>query len=254
MSIAFFDIDGTLAVGHDVPASAEAALARMRANGHLVFICTGRPRAYAERHFGKYADGFVCNNGRLGFMGDRHLHDRALTADEVRWLVQTLDDAGSGYAFLEEWCGYYGGDPAYRATAESVWDPGMLRDGVDPDTIHAFNFDIYFADAEHRKRIAAALGDRYLVNPHGPHPSADVTIVGCDKGDAVRGVAESLGVALDDVYAFGDGINDLSMIRAAGHGVAMGNAVDEVKAEAEFVTTNVDDDGIANALTHYGLA
>ena len=253
MSIAFFDIDGTLAVGHDVPASAEDALARMRANGHLVFICTGRPRAYAERHFGKYADGFVCNNGRLGFMGDKHLHDRALSAEEVRWLVQTLNEAGAGYAFLEEWCGYYDGDPAYREIAESVWDPGMLRDGVDPDTIHAFNFDIYFKDAEHRARIADALGSRCLVNPHGPHPSADVTIVGCDKGDAVRGVASSLGVSIEDVYAFGDGINDLSMIEAAGHGVAMGNAVDELKAAAEYVTTDINDDGVKNALEHFGL-
>lgn len=254
MAIAFFDIDGTLAIGRDVPASAEAAIARMRANGHRVFICTGRPRAYAEKNFGQYADGFVCNNGRLGFMGKEHLHDRALTADEVRSLVEALDGAGAGYVFLEEWRGHYGGDPAYKAIAEQVWDPSMLSDGVDPDAIHAFNFDIYFKDAAHRERIAAALGDRCLVNPHGPHPSADVTIVGCDKGDAVRGVAESLGVPIEDVYVFGDGINDLSMIEAAGHGVAMGNAVDEVKAAAEYVTTDIDKDGIANALAHYGLA
>ena len=129
----------------------------------------------------------------------------------------------------------------------------MLKDGLDPQTIHAFNFDIYFKDAAHRERIAAALGDACLVNPHGPHPSADVTVVGCDKGDAVRGVAQSLGVSLEDTFAFGDGINDLSMINAAGHGVAMGNAVDEVKAAAEYVTTDIDKDGIKNALSHYGL-
>ena len=254
MSIAFFDIDGTLAVGHDVPKSAEEALERMRANGHLVFICTGRPRAYAELHFGRYADGFVCNNGRLAFMGDRRLHDRALAADEVRGLLATLDAQGAGYAFFEEWCGYYGGDPAFRAVAAEVWDPGMLRDGVDPDTIHAFNFDIYFTDAAHRERIAEALADRCLVNPHGPHPSADVTVLGCGKGDAVRGVAQTLGVVIEDVYAFGDGMNDLSMIGAAGHGVAMGNAVDELKAAAEYVTSDIYDDGIARALAHFGLA
>jgi len=253
MSIAFFDIDGTLAIGHDVPESAAQAVAQMRANGHRVFICTGRPRAYAEKHFGTYADGFVCNNGRLAFMGDQKLHNRALTAEQISTFVQALDAEGSGYAFLEEWCGYYGGNEAYRAIAESVWDPGMLKDGVDPQTIHAFNFDIYFKDAAHRERIAAALGNACLVNPHGPHPSADVTVVGCDKGDAVRGVAEALGMAIEDTFAFGDGINDLSMIRAAGHGVAMGNAVDEVKVAAEFVTTDIDKDGIKNALSHYGL-
>ncbi len=253
MSIAFFDIDGTLAIGRDVPKSAEQAIAQMRANGHQVFICTGRPRAYAERHFGQYADGFVCNNGRFAFMGDRVLHDRALTFEEVSDFVKALDEVAAGYAFLEEWSGYYGGDPAYRPIAESVWDPGMLKDGVDPTTLHAFNFDIYFKDAEHRKVIAEALGDRCLVNPHGPHPSADVTVVGCDKGDAIRGVAEAMGVDIEDTYAFGDGINDLSMLRAAGHGIAMGNAMDELKAEAEFVTTDINDDGVKNALEKYGL-
>ena len=254
MSIAFFDIDGTLAIGRNIPASAEQAIARMRANGHLVFICTGRPRAYAERHFGAFADGFVCNNGRLAFMGDRTLHDRALAAEEVREFVQALDSVRAGYAFLEEWKAYYGGNPAYRHVAEEVWDAEMLLDGIDAATLHAFNFDVYFADAAHRERIADALGSRCLVNPHGPHPSADVTVLGCDKGDAIASVSQVLGVGLDDVYAFGDGVNDEPMLRVAGHGVAMGNAVDELKAIAEYVTTDILDDGVANALVHYDLA
>ena len=253
MSIAFFDIDGTLAIGRDIPASAEQALAQMRANGHLVFICTGRPRAYAEKNFGQYADGFVCNNGRLAFMGERTLHDRALTTEEVEGFIKTLDSVGSGYAFLEEWHAWYGGDPAYEHIAAGVWEPSMFSVGVDPTSIHAFNFDIYFADAAHRQRIAGALGDACLVNPHGPHPSADVTVLGCDKGDAIESVAQVLGVRLADVYAFGDGVNDQPMLRAAGHGVAMGNAVDELKAIAEYETTDIDKDGIKNALEHYGL-
>ncbi|MDO5120245.1 MAG: HAD-IIB family hydrolase [Coriobacteriales bacterium] len=253
MSIAFFDIDGTLATGRNVPESAEKALAQMRANGHLVFICTGRPRAYAEKNFGQYADGFVCNNGRLAFMGDRKLHDRALTAGEIASFVADLDAAGSGYAFLQEWDAYYGGNPAYRHIAEQVWGQDMLHDGIDPEALHAFNFDIYFADAAHRQRIAAALGDRCLVNPHGPHPSADVTVLGCDKGDAIINVAQVLDVPIEDVFAFGDGINDQPMLRVVGHGVAMGNAVDELKAIAEYVTTDINDNGVKNALAHYGL-
>ena len=252
MRIAFFDIDGTLATGTDVPASAEAALARMRAQGDLVFICTGRPRGYVERHFGRYADGFVCSNGRLCVRGDERLIDAYLSEAEVRELIAILEEAGAGYAFFGERELWYGGNPAYRHVAEGA--NGPHADLVDPAAIHAYSFDIYFADAAERDAIAAALEGKCLVNPHGPHPSADVTVLGHGKGEAVRDVAAALGVDLSDTYAFGDGINDLSMIRAAGHGVAMGNAVDEVKAAAEFVTTNVDDDGIANALTHYGLA
>ncbi len=254
MHIAFFDIDGTLATGTNVPRSASDALARMRANGDLVFICTGRARAYVEANFGDYADGFVCSNGRMAFMGDRTLVDEQLTADQVRRFTSVLDGAGAGYAFFGERDAWYGGDERYRKVAEPVLKLGPLPRIEDPAQVHAYNFDIYFDDAAHRERAARALGDECLVNPHGPHPSADVTVIGCDKGDAVRGVARALGVSIEDTYAFGDGINDLSMIVAAGHGVAMGNAVDELKAAAEFVTADIDKDGVALGLAHYGLA
>ena len=254
MRIAFFDIDGTLATGTKVPQSAADALARMRAAGDLVFICTGRARAYVEANFGDYADGFVCSNGRMAFMGARTLVDAALTPEQVRQFTAALDEVGAGYAFFGERDAWYGGNEAYREIAEPVLKLGHLPRIEDPAAIHAYNFDIYFDDAAHRERAAAALGTTCLVNPHGPHPSADVTVLGADKGDAVRGVAAALGVAIEDTYAFGDGINDLSMIVAAGHGVAMGNAVDELKAAAEFVTADIDKDGVALGLAHFGLA
>lgn len=53
--------------------------------------------------------------------------------------------------------------------------------------------------------------------------------------------------------AFGDGQNDIEMLRHAGIGVAMGNAADEVKRSADYVTTGVDRAGIAKALRHFGL-
>ena len=254
MSIVFFDIDGTLAERTYVPKSAAEAIARLRANGDLVFICTGRARAYAEANFGQYADGFVCCNGRLAFRGDEHLFEAPLTRDQVAQITARLDAVDAGYCFVEEWNAFYGGNPAYKPVAEGILGLGMLGDGVDSDTIHAFNFDVYFKDAAHRERIAEALRDTCLLNPHGPHPSADVTVLGVDKGDAVRSVAAALGVGIEDTYAFGDGINDICMLEAAGHGVAMGNAMDETKAVAEFVTTGIHDDGVANGLAHYGLA
>ncbi len=254
MRIAFFDIDGTLATGTAVPQSAAEALRRMRANGDLVFICTGRARAYVEANFGDYADGFVCSNGRMAFMGEKTLVDAQLTAEQVTQFTQALDAVGAGYAFFGERDAWYGGEEKYRSVAEPVLKLGHLPRIEDPASIHAYNFDIYFDDAEHRARATEALGDACLVNPHGPHPSADVTVIGADKGDAVRGVAAALGVAIEDTYAFGDGINDLSMIVAAGHGIAMGNAVDELKEAAEFVTADIDEDGVALGLAHFGLA
>ena len=53
--------------------------------------------------------------------------------------------------------------------------------------------------------------------------------------------------------AFGDGGNDIGMLRHAGIGIAMGNANDEVKAAADYVTASVDEDGIYKALKHFGV-
>ena len=50
MHIVYFDIDGTLAIGKNVPPSAQEALRQLRANGDLVFICTGRNPSYAQKH------------------------------------------------------------------------------------------------------------------------------------------------------------------------------------------------------------
>ena len=61
------------------------------------------------------------------------------------------------------------------------------------------------------------------------------------------------GIAPDEAIAFGDGGNDIEMLRYVGTGVAMGNASDEVKAAADYVTTSVDDEGICHALKHFKL-
>ena len=74
------------------------------------------------------------------------------------------------------------------------------------------------------------------------------------QANKVRGVqylAEKFGIAMDEVLAIGDDINDIQMIQAAGIGVAMGNASDAVKRAADYITTDVDHDGIINAFKHF---
>ena len=73
---------------------------------------------------------------------------------------------------------------------------------------------------------------------------------GVDKVRALKDTFEVLGINQDEVMSFGDAQNDLTMIKWAKVGVAMGNAVDEVKAEADYVTTDNNSDGIADALEH----
>ena len=61
------------------------------------------------------------------------------------------------------------------------------------------------------------------------------------------------GIKAEETIAFGDAENDLEMLKFAGIGVAMGNGEEQVKAQADYVTADVDDDGIAKALRHFGL-
>ena len=71
------------------------------------------------------------------------------------------------------------------------------------------------------------------------------------KGEALRRFAETLGLTLGNCMSFGDGANDLTMIEAAGVGVAMANSCPEVLAAADYVTSSNDEDGVAAALRHF---
>ena len=76
----------------------------------------------------------------------------------------------------------------------------------------------------------------------------ELNIRSANKGNALRRLAEHLGLTLANCMSFGDGLNDLSMIEAAGVGVAMANAVPEVKNAAKFIAPSNDEDGVAKGI------
>ena len=81
----------------------------------------------------------------------------------------------------------------------------------------------------------------------------DIVCKGNSKQLGMDKIMERFGITLEETMAFGDGGNDISMLRHAGIGIAMGNANDTVKASANYVTDSVDEDGIWNALKHFNL-
>lgn len=253
MNLLFFDIDGTLAIGRDVPASAAKALELTRAKGNKVFICTGRALPYARRFFSAYADGFVCYNGRLGVMDDQVLYDHPLTHEQIVALVAKLRDNDAAFEFFGTEHGYFEGSDEQFEDAKKAWYEGFLVKEFDEHAIKAYNFDLLYKDKDHFKHLREVLKDECILNDHFPHPSADVTIIGHDKATAMTHIAEKLGVPLDHVYAFGDGYNDIKMIKAAGVGIALGNAVDDLKEVADYITTPITEDGVYNAMKHFEL-
>ena len=81
----------------------------------------------------------------------------------------------------------------------------------------------------------------------------DITPAGITKSVGLRKLAEYLNISQEEIMAAGDGDNDLTMIKYAGLGIAMDNAIDEVKNIAQFITKDCDDDGIAYALEKFVL-
>jgi Cof subfamily protein (haloacid dehalogenase superfamily) len=86
------------------------------------------------------------------------------------------------------------------------------------------------------------------------HPySTDIIPKGGSKAEGIKQMISKLGFKLEDVYAFGDGLNDIEMLNAVGTGVAMGNAPDIVKQSADVITEDVGEDGLYKGLKSLNL-
>jgi len=254
----FFDIDGTLVSfkTHEIPPSTIFALTQAKANGHKVFIATGRPPLIitnlgAIEHL---IDGYVTINGALSFVNGRVIRCKEIPKEAAQLVVKDAQEKNYGLIVVGE-----------RDVA--VLDPHGEVDKV-------FRQEIAVENLNQAKPLDEVLGQRILqLTPFFPaeyeqmlmeripsctsgrwHPAfTDITAKGADKGEGIMEMTTHMGLASQHTMAFGDGGNDTSMIRAAAIGVAMGNALESLKQEADYTTTTVDDDGILNALRHYHL-
>ena len=78
-------------------------------------------------------------------------------------------------------------------------------------------------------------------------------VPGCHKASGLKRLVERWGISPEQCAAFGDGGNDITMLRHAAIGVAMGQAKEDVKAAADYVTAPIDEDGISKAMKHFGI-
>ena len=250
--IFFFDIDGTLAMHGRIPPGNLEALRRLKEAGHLTFVCTGRPVFYAEALFGPLVSGYIACNGRyLCYQGHR-LHTRTLSDKALASYRETIDALSAGALFLSENAAY-----AYRLSHAQLCsvqaEYGQQRIFAFPAQEDLYSFDLYYAEPSQRDALCRAFEGRLVINDHGGSGSCDCSTSDWDKGSAINYLLGHFGVGRNDAYAFGDGYNDQAMFRIAGHGIAMGNAVDALKAKASYITDTMENDGILKALRHEGV-
>ncbi len=114
--------------------------------------------------------------------------------------------------------------------------------------------NLFFVDMEARARMRVQLAEvpGILVTSSLPN-NLEINAYGADKGTALLRLAEYLNIRREEVMALGDGENDLTMIRMAGFGVAMGNAEEHVKAAADHITATNDEAGVAAAIRKFVL-
>lgn len=109
--------------------------------------------------------------------------------------------------------------------------------------------NIYMADTGDREALIAAVSRVPGVEISSSlHNNLEINATGATKGAALLWLADYLGIDRNETMAFGDGENDISMLKAAGVGVAMGNGLDSVKAVADELTLTNDEDGVAEAI------
>ena len=257
----FFDIDGTLwNYKNEIPESTVRAISLLRQNGHIVFINSGRCRGFIQNEdlLALGFDGIVSGCGTMIEYGGEMIYFHDLECETLAEDIRILKECNfstilEGRRFLymdkEEFA-----DDAYgrKVIAEMGESLRSISGSWMQWEASKFSCDCKRATEEQKQRCVKALEDRYDIFIHTSNVY-EMVPKGFNKATGIERVCEKLGIDLKNTVAFGDGINDIDMLKKAHIGVAMGNGAYKAKDAADYVTTALFEDGVYNACVHLGL-
>jgi Cof subfamily protein (haloacid dehalogenase superfamily) len=259
MAALFFDVDGTLIDSYHNnrrPSEAlRAELARVQGLGHKIFLSSGRPRLLLTRELLEPGfDGLVLLNGGYVEMGGESLYEERMDLELAHGVIDFLEELGTEYLIACARNIYT--LPTNRAMREFFSGGGhgdifTYEFDVDQVLPQAIKMETLIPTEERpavTARVAEVLGPKISCDGHGGEGTFELYPTAISKAKGIGVVLERLGLSVEDAYAFGDGTNDLEMIRYCGCGVAMGNAEDVVKDAADIVCAPVWEDGLAQVL------
>lgn len=261
----FFDIDGTLVnFQGQMPDSARQALRRVKENGHQIVICSGRSVCQIYPWLLDMGfDGLIAASGAYVAYNNEVIFRHHMDGETVARVCSLLREADAAYsAQAENSVVVTSGcrtrlEQRFQSLSVGKEVSRQVVNGMEIDDrlekrpdIEKFNyFDSRIPLAEIQKLLEKDC-DVTAMSFNVPTDSdGEISAKGIHKALGIQKFIEYAGIAKEDTVAFGDGANDLEMLTYAQVGVAMGNAVDDIKRQADYVTKDIDEDGLAHAMS-----
>lgn len=252
----FFDIDGTLVSfkTQSIPASAKIAINRLKDQGIKVIISTGRAFCDINNLENLKFDGYITANGTICFDSNgKIIAQHLISKESLDRLALSLEERPFPCTFITDKGIFIN---CVNKQVLSVYQ--LVNIPVPPvrDVSEILKHSIFqlsaFIDLERETELL----NHVLTNCNSSrwHPAfADFNTENSSKATGMDRFLAYFDIEDKCTMAFGDGGNDISMLKHATIGVAMGNATDDVKAAANYVTDSVDEDGIINALKYFNI-
>lgn len=248
----FFDIDGTLVSfqSHVVPERTKQALLKLKKKGILLFVATGRAKDGLHVLNGISFDAYITLNGQFIYNNEKILYENTIPEKELEIIKEEVTKrhvpcgfemkTGKIYNFRDERV-----DEIHAMTQNDNQPSGDITNVH--DVYQAQVFVDEQKETEFMKNLPNCISSRW-------YPTfMDISPKGGTKKNGMDILAKHYGFTMKETMAFGDGGNDKEMIEHAGIGIAMGNAMEELKTIADYITEDVDHDGIGNALRKYQI-
>lgn len=259
MAVLFFDVDGTLIDSYHhnrrMTPTLLAELKRVQSLGHKLFLSSGRPRLQLTSDLLEPGfDGLVLINGGYVELDGVTIYEERMGEELARETQALVEELGYEYLittahhiYMERSC------TEFYAFFAQAGHPDIFTFDYDLDAVLPRTIKIEaLVPREERAYVAALvaerLGARVSCDGHGGHGTFELVPTAISKATGIEVVLSHLGLGRRDAYGFGDGTNDLEMLRYCGCGVAMGNAEEVVKREADIVCPPVWEDGLAQVL------
>lgn len=252
----FFDIDATMYFHniHDILPSTRKALYALHDSGIRVGVATSRCRYELNNTPSFFRNfpfaGIVSDGGALAMEGNKIISAQYIDKKIIERVIAYAKKHKKTLRYSTTDGDFFFEKPLQKDKDiffQLYLNTPMVKPYTNDEILNMLLYTPNGQDMEELKEIL----DGISWVDHGP--VLEINAGQIDKSDGIAALAAHWGLRMEEIMSFGDGANDVQLVKNCGIGVAMGNGCNEVKEAADFVTKRIEDDGIEFALKHFGL-